>query len=414
MDYLIGMWYGIRKEFLKTQEDMEYRVLEAKQAGFTMLEIQYDRELNLKMLKVCEKFGLKASVRDPAIDSVIAGCEDREEKIGKIVETYKDEPALWGYMIKDEPLDDQFENLGWIAKKFRELDPAHVPFINMFPNLAIGDARRYEEHVRGFIEKIEPSIISYDHYSFLKREVKELTDSPEAYISPENREKNGWQGILYEKYNREGFFDNLELARRLSKEYGIPWMTIIMLVEHWHYRYLNEAELRWEAFNALAYGPQSIWHFTYWTPAGTGEGWSYHHAAIEKDGSRDPHYYDIKNVNKDLLLLGGILRECDSEEVFHVGEEKDTVKPFEPYGGIEEIDAYSLTAGFFSAPDGKEYVLLVNKDIEESQSIVIRSQAALFMLDKNTGEWEPLPSINGIYFMEMEAGDGELLEIHSL
>ena len=71
--YPITFWYGIRPEFLSKE-----RLLEAKEAGFNIIECIYDPETNKKVLRWCEELGLKANVGDPRIGQALAGEEGWE------------------------------------------------------------------------------------------------------------------------------------------------------------------------------------------------------------------------------------------------------------------------------------------------------------------------------------------------
>ena len=57
--YPITYWYGVRPEFLSKE-----RLIEAKEAGFTIIECSYGPETNQKVLTWCEELGLKANVGD--------------------------------------------------------------------------------------------------------------------------------------------------------------------------------------------------------------------------------------------------------------------------------------------------------------------------------------------------------------
>ena len=188
---------------------------------------------------------------------------------------------------------------------------------------------------------------------------------------------------------------------------GIPWMDIILLVEHWHYRWPTEAEVRWEAFTALAYGSTLISYFTYWTP-GTAhtEPWSYHNGIILSDGTRGEKYEIVKRINADLqALYAGICGEGEmtSEAVFHVGGDPDELTtPFAGYGKYASMEGGNLVAGFFAG----DKCMLVNKDFKNAVTVTVTAEGSLQKLNKATGAWE---SCGGSF--TMAAGDGELLRV---
>ena len=208
------------------------------------------------------------------------------------------------------------------------------------------------------------------------------------------------------------------LVRNKAAEIGVPWMTIILLVEHWHYRWPTEGEVRWEAFTALAHGISALSYFTYWTP-GTAhtEPWSYHNGIILADGTRGEKYEIVRAINQDLqrLYTGLELPLPDgrspadphkSVAVYHTGDEVDRLAaPFKAFGHIHSISSGDggdprAVIGVFG--DGSRF-MVVNKNHDEPVTVIIGSDAPLWRLNKTTGAWEPC---NGTH--TFAPGDGEL------
>lgn len=399
MDYPITFWYGIRKPFLSRE-----RLIEARDAGFNVIECSYDTQTNLWVLSMCRELGLKANVSDDRMYHALSGEEGWQASLDGIIADYKDCPALNRFFVRDEPTERDFDAIGRVVSYMHEHDPAHGEYINLLPLPAILPYDNYERHVNEYLEAVKPTLLSYDHYNLMYREVPAGAPMPEeiADLSDENRQRNGWVGKVYEAWDREGYYDNIELIRRKARDAGIPWMTIILLVEHWVYRRPSESEMRREAFNALTYGSCSLSYFTYWTP-GTGhsEPWSYHHGIILSDGTKGEKYAIVREINRELqLLYKGITQMphpglpdspdarpvadiCTSSEVvYHIGSEQDpTVKPFEPFGPVRSVRAESLVVGLFAG----RRMMLTNKLHRAEQPVFIQSDEPLFILDKQTG-----------------------------
>ena len=260
-----------------------------------------------------------------------------------MIADYADYPAVNRFFMRDEPLDDYFPTLGRVADYLNSHDPAHGEYINLLPYHAVppaegeGFTARYQRHIDGFFDVVHPTILSYDHYNLSIREVESAEGQILARLSQENVTRNGWEDKIIVAEDTPYYYNNLELIRKNAMERGVPWMDIILLVEHWHYRWPTEAEVRWEAFTALAYGSTALSYFTYWTPgAAHTEPWSYHNGIILSDGTRGEKYEIVKRINADLqALYAGICGEGEmtSEAVYHVGEESDTLaKPFAGHG----------------------------------------------------------------------------------
>ncbi len=419
MSFPITYWYGIRKEYL-TRE----RLIEAKEAGFNLIECAYDTETNKQVLAWCEELGLKANINDPRMGIALAGAEGWESALDAMIADYRDYPAVNRFFMKDEPVDEYFPTLGRVARYLHEHDPAHGEYVNFLPHHAVPQIEgmdtpdRYNLHMDRYIAEVHPSLLSYDHYSLCYRKVDSLEGKKPARLSEENIKRNGWEGNLYEAVDAPNFYDNLMLVRNKAAEIGVPWMAIILLVEHWHYRWPTEGEVRWEAFSALAHGVSALSYFTYWTP-GTAhtEPWSYHNGIILADGTRGEKYEIVKAINKDLQALYAGLElplpdgkvSADPHKsvgVYHTGGEVDRLAaPFAPFGKVKAITTPEgsiprAVVGVFG--DGDRF-MIVNKDHDTPVTMVADCGAPLWHLNKVTGTWE---TCDGTY--TFAAGDGEL------
>ncbi|MBQ9781136.1 MAG: hypothetical protein IJW00_09355 [Clostridia bacterium] len=419
MSFPITYWYGIRKEFLSRE-----RLIEAKDAGFNLIECAYDTETNQQVLAWCEELGLKANVNDPRMGIALAGDEGWESALDAIIADYRDYPTVNRFFMRDEPVDEYFPTLGRVARYLHEHDPLHGEYVNFLPHPAVPQIEgmdmldRYNLHMDRYIAEVNPSLLSYDHYTLTFSQVASLEGKKPARLSEENIKRNGWEGNLYEAVDRPHFYDNLMLVRNKAAEIGVPWMAIILLVEHWHYRWPTEGEVRWEAFTALAHGVSALSYFTYWTP-GTAhtEPWSYHNGIILSDGTRGEKYEIVKAINTDIqALYAGLETPLPNGEVsaephrsvavYHTGDEVDRLAtPFTPFGQVKGIttpegDTPRAVVGVFGNGDR---FMIVNKDHDAPVTMVIDCDAPLWHLNKSTGTWE---SCGGTY--TFAPGDGEL------
>jgi len=145
--------------------------------------------------------------------------------------------------------------------------------------------KTYEEYVRKFVDEVKPFAISYDHYHFTNHG------------------------------DRADFFENLDTVRKVALETNTPFWNIVLVVQHGDYRNLTEPELRYEAMQTIAFGGKGLLWFTYWSPQGIDTGAKWQHAMINEDGSRDPHYDMIKQINADVLAFGEALKGAKSTEI---------------------------------------------------------------------------------------------------
>ncbi len=414
--FLITNWCGVPHKFIRNADGTlaVHRFEEAREAGINLIAAyDYGYKTNCEVLAACEKLGMRVTLEDGRIHKALHDAEHRRELLEGVVRDYSSYPALLGYHIVDEPNSGAFPMLGEIREILAELDPVHEAYFNLFPNYAslemLGNPSYYD-HLAQFIEVVKPELLSYDHYHFCKVEAPRASDESIT----DDRERQIYEAA-FQSVNRPGFFDNIEDALAVSKATGTPFMIIILVVEHGCYRCLTEAELRWEVFNSLCYGIKRISYFTYWTP-GTDhdEGddvWHWQNGMMNKDGTRNQHFYDVACINRELSVVGDILLPFAVQDVFHFGEEPDgKVRYWQGSAGdITAMQADRATVGIYEGG----YVLIANKDYTSPATVTFSVAAGkrVMHLCKQSGLWAPLAAEADSYTLSLAAGDGELIRI---
>ncbi len=414
--FLISNWCGVPRKFIRNEDGTlaVHRFEEALEAGINLIAAyDYGYETQCEVLAACEKLGMRVTIEDGRIYKALHDAEHRRELLAAVVRDYSAYPALLGYHIVDEPNSGAFPALGEIRAILAELDPAHEAYFNLFPNYAslemLGNPSYYD-HLEKFIEVVKPEILSYDHYHFCK---VEAPHEAEADIA-DDRERQIYRAA-YLNVNRPGFFDNIEDAWAVSQKTGTPFMIIILVVEHGCYRCLTEAEIRWEVFNSLAYGVKRITYFTYWTPgADHDEGndiWHWQNGMMNRDGTRNQHFYDVARINRELTAVGNILLPFSVKDVFHFGGEPDGKVRYWPgsCGDVTAMEADRATVGFYEGG----YVLVANKNYTDPAAVTFQTTDGKRVMhyNKQSGLWSPLAAEDGTYTLSLAAGDGELIRI---
>ncbi len=413
-NFRISHWCGIPHRFIRRSDGTLAvdRIYEMRESGINLMAAyDYGVKTNIELLRECERLGMKVTLSDSRISEAIRSPENRRELLCKVCEDYRGYSALFAYHLTDEPSSMDFRALGDVVSILEELDPKHESYINLFPNYASPEqlgSSSYTEHIYDYVREVQPKIISFDHYHFLKPKSGHISDCGSERENAIRRDAEKRQG-------RPGFFDNLEEIRTLSLDTGIPFMVILLVTEHGPYRNLREAEIRYEVFQSLAYGASGISYFTYWTPGvDSDEGddhWHWKNGMIAKNGDRNPHYYDIKRINSHLSVIGNKLLGRKSLSVLHIGDEPDRKVSYfsERIGGIRALLGNDLTLGEFEGG----YILLASKrlsgDNEVSFSLDLGKKA--LRLQRESGEWVPLQGSDESYTLSILPGDGELIKI---
>ncbi|WP_165251301.1 hypothetical protein [Paludisphaera soli] len=289
-------------------------------------------------LDACRDAGLKAIVSDARtagydwskVDPAVA-----RPRVESLVKEVREHPAVFGYLLRDEPSAAVFPGLAVVADAIRELHPGAWPYINLLPNYADPEqlgTPDYESHLKAFVEACRPPILSYDHYA--------LFDG----------------GGL-----RAGYFANLESMRRAGLEHQIPFWNIVLTTAHFHYRESTPADIRFQVYTSLAYGARGIAYFTYFSPP-IG---NFRMGPIDQFGNETPTWGMLRNVNLQVARLAPTLLKLRSDSVYHFGEVPAGAKAPDEASLVESIEGPMLV-GDFTHEDGTRYVLIVDKSFTAS------------------------------------------------
>ncbi|MBO6160012.1 MAG: beta-galactosidase [Bacteroidales bacterium] len=317
-------WYSIPAEHLSVE-----RFQELKEAGFN-INFSHIGSFDdaVKSLDCAQQAGVK----------VMFTCRELFTDPENTVKKVMDHPALFGYFLRDEPVNKDFPDLAAWADRIKAVDPDHVIYLNLNPNYAPEEylGSPYREHVHKFIEEVRLPLVSFDFYP--------VTES----------------GI------RERWWENLEDISQESAAAGLPFWAFALSTAHKPYPIPTMASLRLQFYTDLAYGAQGLQYFTYWNPVpGT---WDFHDAPIDLDGNRTPVYDMVKAMNAELQTRAGIFVGAKVLQVRHTGE---TVPPgVTPLTDLPEplttLDTHGKGAVVSVLENGGvRYLMLVNRSLDE-------------------------------------------------
>lgn len=308
----------------------------------------------MAVLDICQENGVKLITRSSTFLS----------NISSEVPRMKGHPALYGYHIMDEPETTDFPMLADAVKSIQAIDPKHPCYINVYPNWAWGGGKYYYAKINSFLQEVPVTFLSFDYYPIMevdgKRELR-----PEWYY-------------------------NLEDVRKASRLHKIPFWAFALSLSHTipgtFYPVPTISDLRLQQFANLVYGAQAFQYFTYW--------------GIYQ-GAATPVYERVKTINEELQSLAFIFLDADVKNVWHTGHiipagtKELTVMPY----GVESLSAGD--AGLIVSQvekEGKTYIALVNKDLENNQAVSIRFRGSVIRYDHDgykitsTEEFSLLPA----------------------
>ena len=270
--------------------------------------------------------------------------------------------------------------------EIRKHRPGKLGYINLFPDYAspkqLGTAN-YEEHVRRFIEEVDPDVLSMDHYPFMRPD----------------------------KDTREGYCENLEVMRKYALAQGIPFWNFFNTMPFGNHFDPTEAQLRWQVFASLAHGAKGVMYFCYYTPL-SGE-FPKGGAIIGRDDRPTRHYEQAKRINTAIRQLGPVLMQLTSTSVRRLrrGEDRQDLLQGTP---LRHLDDGDFILGCFQHKDGRKAVMVVNDDpgfTAWPTAVFAVPNERVLEVSPKTGDASPViddsPNMDGLQ-ISLDAGEGRL------
>ncbi|MDB6121214.1 MAG: hypothetical protein JWQ71_207 [Pedosphaera sp.] len=341
-EFILSYWCGP-----PPGPDMNARYAEVAECHFNYAMIPCNGstpEQTKAILEACQKHGLKYILYDARL--MAKGPQDPAftTNLDAVLKDYAGHPATGGYFLGDEPGAGAFPMLGAVNQYLLKHDPQHLPFINLYPNYAplwaLGTSN-YEEHVEKYLDIVKPKLLSFDHYAILDNG----TERPE-------------------------YFDNLEIIRRQALKHNVPFGDIFLMTPHGSYPNPGEADLRWQANTALAYGATALLYFTYWTPNDGTTGFG--NGIIDLKGNRTPHFEMAKKLNAEFLILGKTLIKLTSSAVYHTSPVPSGCKELNTNSPIQVSKGGPLVIGLFHHEDGSSWAMVVNRSVHKPVTSTLR------------------------------------------
>jgi hypothetical protein len=339
--------------------------------------------------------------------------EAKRAQLDALIDRVKNHPAMEAYFLTDEPGAGAFPGLGKLAAHLRERDPAHLAYINLFPTYANavqlgvsadiaerarvsyptnfagigaddGTVLRYREHLRQFVATVQPDLLSYDHYHFLKEK--------------DGRQKDGRQ-----------YFLNLGMIRQAALEAHRPFLNIIQadtIEKSW--RLPGADEMRWLVFTTLAYGGRGISYFTYWGPP--------EYNGLYVDGKPMPLLTPVAALNHEIGKLGPALMELSSIGVYHTAPLPYGAEAIPAPAPVQIQGDGEFVLGLFGKDSRPTAFLIVNRNYKQAAEAIVKVSIPgrkLEELDRTTGQWLRGQTLRGkrIVKLKLAPGDGRLFRV---
>jgi len=270
--YPIGLFYFDKR--LWTDEGV-------KQAAETGADFLVAVESQEPLYRLCSKYGLGIVSSSNIVPTWWGGKGENPggyekllplQKLDDGMMNYPSSSALWGDYPADEPNSKDFAHINRVAKRYSELLPNKLPFINVYPNYGcvpqnntdeiyqqLGN-ETYSEYINQYIRDIDLPYICFDFYPF--------TGAFATYL------------------------ENLDIVASACKKSKKEMWVIIQAGAWKPEQALNAHQLDWQVYMCLAYGARSIIHASY-----SNGWWDESTSCVNQAGQKNRMYGYVKNIN---------------------------------------------------------------------------------------------------------------------
>lgn len=372
--------------------------------------------------------------------------------------------SLFGYLLYDEPSHEQLKTFEEALTSAQNLQSDKLSYINLgnprlledveLPSSAPADVSRtkgqdlssgtyffyypdgesmYREYCKTLAQYGQ--VLSFDYYQWAS-----LTGDFTRNIEPD-------------------YFLKAKVIAQEAKNAGKPWWGIPLCSEHesrksdtsWDRGFvqhdtsnpsnveLEKAVLRFNAYSNLVYGAKGVMWYTYDTennpirnpqrvePFKIQDGPDYYHEnCLDWDGNKTYKYDIVADINNTISKMGPTLMDLTWLETIHgdslnnYGKFPDpkaalpTVNDRTPVlSSVQEND--TLAVGIFEGKDNKNYLMILNKDVDEYNvyKLGLKSSKLAYKFNKNTGSFETY-SYGDTLGILVKPGDIELIKLEDL
>lgn len=422
-----GFWapYDISEEGLKQYKDAGFTTLAMinHSLGNTSEEQFYlGSDRTIKALEVCKKVGLNAilNYNDWKAEQVEGEGYNGDTPFSKydLYSEYKD--IITGIHIADEPYKDRhFPLYGnpTLIEDFKKVYPNAKFIVNLIPYTAYTSRgfESYDEmmqlYEKTFMEPFgDKSFVSVDVYPFHEGSINDDGTLLVNYRYIANSAKK--YGI------KPGYIlqSSIGGADEGKKEFEMQ---------------LSESDLRWEIYNALAFGADTLQYYCYSVPKSFdddgNEVFMYDECILKRDDTPSEIYYSLQKLHKEIQSFAGVILSYDWDTTVGVSGTEDStfrVSSLELDDNFEKIklencekyvDATGtqdmIVSRFTSEEYGEAYMFLNWADRNDGNTVTATFKECNAVAIYGGAGYSGTPEIveldeNGQTIIELEYGEG--------
>lgn len=291
-----------------------------------------------------ERFGIKLiiNVTNLAYDTYVKeGAAEYERKFREVHECLKGHPALYGYVIGDEPSTPEYlEASKQCIKIQKKIAPETMPYLNFS-----GPRTKEEfgpEHFGGrtYSEWLCDVVKETGHKEFCFDEYCQTIGNEEAL---------------------HGFFRTIKQQVDAAEAADADMWACLLLSSHGAFCRPTEFQLMWQITMAAALGCKGVFWFRFYdrdyAPG-------YHGSPIDEFGFKTEAYYNLLRCQRRFSTqFGEIIMKLKRKKSYILKNSRGDYPVFKPGDHEYILDATIDDTGvlsFFEDEEGKEYICIVN------------------------------------------------------
>lgn len=265
----------------------------------------------------------------------------------RMAEYFRDKPVVAGYLLQDEPTVKDFADLLKVRNAIYDVDTTRLVYTNLLPIVPgkVTGTDTYLQYMMASQQALRLPLLSYDHYPVVRKNGKTST-------KPE-------------------FYENLEYARQVSSENRIPFWAFGLIMGHYSYPVPTLAHLRFQTFNALAYGAQGIQYWRYILSSNAG--YEATEAPVTMEGQSTGVWDALQTVNSEIQGYAPVFLGCTVRNIGHLGSIPQGAEKLEhlpaPFTKIKPSKKGILVSAIVN--DGRNYIVFCNHDVNKKQKVKI-------------------------------------------
>ena len=195
-----------------------------------------------------------------------------------------------GFFVWDEPRMEVYGSVKRTCDLIMDTDPSAIPLTCLLPSYngqhtwyGLTDDTRYPYYVDGFLEQVDPPVVTQDHYPF-----------QQYGLSTNMKENAYWKDLGY--------------MTKVTQEQGKPYWQWVSGINEWHHadsEMMTMGHMRLQINGALAYGVQGVLIFCA------------NECIITNDIEKAEKFEEMAVLNKQTRHIGNLLFTAKREAVYH-------------------------------------------------------------------------------------------------